>query len=80
MRKRKIALSSMKNIQSGIVLEIKGGGGMCTKLESLGIRIGSKIKKKSALIFLGPVIVSVGNTEIAIGYGMASRIFVEVDG
>lgn len=79
MIKGRVALSEMKNTQSGIVLAINGGGGMCTRLEALGIRVGSRIKKKSALIGLGPVIASVGNTEIAIGYGMASRIFVEVD-
>jgi len=79
MQKRRLALSAMKNTQSGIVVSINGGGGMCKRLEALGIRIGSRIKKKSAFIGFGPVIVSVGNTEIAIGHGMTSRIFVEVD-
>lgn len=79
MQKRKLALSDMKNTQSGIVAAIKGGRVMCTRLEALGIRVGSRIKKKSALIGCGPVIVLVGNTEIAIGHGMALRIFVEVD-
>lgn len=79
MQKRRLALTAMNNIQSGIVTTISGGGGMCMRLEALGIRVGSRIKKKSALIGSGPVIVSVGNTEIAIGHGMASRIFVEVD-
>ena len=69
----------MKNLQSGVVVAINGGGGMCTRLEALGIRIGSRIVKKSAQIGFGPVIVLVGNTEIAIGHGMTSRIFVEVD-
>lgn len=78
MQKRKLSLSAMKNTQSGIVAAINGGGGMCTRLEALGIRVGSQIIKKSALIGFGPVIVLVGNTEIAIGHGMASRILVEV--
>lgn len=79
MKKGRLALSAMKNTQYGIVVSINGGVGMCTRLEALGIRTGSRIKKKSSLIGFGPVIVSVGNTEIAIGHGMASRIFVEVD-
>ena len=79
MEKRRLALSVMKTSQSGMVMEINGGGGMCTRLEALGIRIGSIIIKKSAQMRFGPVIVSVGNTEIAIGHGMAARIFVEVD-
>ncbi|MDI6706263.1 MAG: FeoA family protein [Bacillota bacterium] len=69
----------MKNSQSGILAAINGGVGMRTRLEALGIRVGARIQKKSALAGFGPVIASVGNTEIAIGYGMASRIFVEVD-
>ncbi len=79
MQKRKAALYMMKNFQPGIVIEISGGRGMCTRLEALGIRIGSKIIKKSALLGFGPVIVLVGNTEIAVGHGMAVRIFVEVE-
>lgn len=79
MQKRRLSLSVMKNTQSGIVVAINGGRGMCTRLEALGIRVGSRTKKKSALIGSGPVIVSVGNTEIAVGHGMASRIFVEVN-
>lgn len=79
MQKQRLSLSTMKNMQFGIVIVINGGGEMRKRLEALGIRVGSKIIKKSALIGFGPVIVSVGNTEIAIGHGMASRIFVEVD-
>jgi len=79
MQKEKLRLSMMKNMQSGIVVAINGGGGMCKRLEALGIRLGSRIKKKSALVGFGPTIVSIGNTEIAIGHGMAVRIFVEVD-
>lgn len=78
MQKQRVSLSMMKNSQSGIVTTINGGVEMRKRLEVLGIRIGSIIKKKSVLIGFGPVIVSVGNTEIAIGHGMASRIFVEV--
>lgn len=77
---QKITLISMKNAQSGIVVAVKGGKGMINKLESLGIRLGVRITKKSAVIGGGPVIIGVGNTELAIGHGMASRILVEVDG
>ncbi|MFZ7120873.1 MAG: FeoA family protein [Eubacteriaceae bacterium] len=79
IQKQQLTLSMMKNSQSGVIVQINGGRGMCTRLEALGIRVGSTIKKKNALIGFGPVIVSVGNTEIAIGHGMASKILVEVD-
>lgn len=79
LSKRRAVLSSMKNGQSGVIVEIGGGKGMRTRLEALGVRVGSKIKKKSGFFRGGPVIVSVGNTDVAIGFGMASRILVEVD-
>ena len=78
-QKQRLALNAMKNEQFGTVVAINSGGGMRTRLDALGIHVGSKIKKKSSMIGSGPVIVLVGNTEIAIGYGMASKIFVEVD-
>lgn len=78
MKNHKLALSSMKNMQSGTVMAIQGGGEMNRRLEALGIHEGSKVTKKSAMLGFGPVIVAVGNTEIAIGHCMASKIFVEV--
>jgi len=80
MYKRRLTLATMKNKQSGVVVAIHGGMGLRTRLEAIGIPVGSLIiKKSSSLLGAGPVIVMVGNTEIAIGHGMASRIFVEVD-
>lgn len=79
MQKRRMALSKMKNLQTGVVIAIGGGAGVSARLEALGIREGTVIKKKSTQIGAGPVIVAVGNAEIAIGHGMTSRIFVEVD-
>lgn len=76
---KRITLVSMSNGQSGIIYAIRGGRGMTTRLEALGVRIGAEIIKKSSLMRGGPVIIAVGNTEIAIGYGMASKIIVEVN-
>lgn len=75
----RLILSAMKNGQSGKVVAINGGLAMRGRLEALGLRINSRITKKSGFFKSGPVIVSVGNTDVAIGYGMASRILVEVE-
>ncbi len=74
-----IILASMKNGQSGIVSGINGGMGMISKLEGMGIHKGARIIKKSTIFGGGPVVVMVGNTEVAMGYGMARKIIVEVD-
>ena len=59
------------------VVEIHGGHRMRRRLETLGIRTGCEIQKVSSHILRGPVIVRIGNTRAAIGYGMAKKIIVE---
>ncbi len=75
----RMPISELKENQGGVVVDIDGGDGMKSKLESLGIRKGVRIMKKSALIGKGPVIVQVGLSEVAMGYGIAARVFVEVE-
>ncbi len=73
-----IDLAQMDAGQSGKVITMHGGRGMTAKLEALGIRPGVVITKVSGQIMRGPVIVRVGNTQIAIGFGMARRVIVEI--
>ncbi|MFH1710209.1 MAG: FeoA family protein [bacterium] len=75
---KKIALTQMKSGQSGVVAEVLGGYGIARRLEALGIRTGQKITKISGMIMRGPITILVGQTHIGIGFGMASRIIVEV--
>ncbi len=76
--RKKILVCDMKNGDEGTVVEIYGGIGIISRLESLGVRKGVKVIKKSALIARGPVVIALRGAEIAMGHGMASRIFVEV--
>ncbi len=73
-----IPLTDLDEGESGKVIEVAGGGGIHQKLDALGIRVGIQIKKISSLMLMGPVVVAVGNTQIAIGRGMANKIMVEV--
>ncbi len=73
-----IPLTSMESGAKGKVIEIQGGRGLCARLNAMGIRPGVRITKISGQIMRGPVIISVGASQIAIGFGMASRVFVEV--
>ena len=74
-----LALSMMRLGQKGIVHRIVGGRGLAARLSALGIRPGVEIGKHSALLRHGPVIVTVGTGEVAVGYQIAARIMVEVD-
>ena len=74
-----VSLVDMKRGQEGVVVGIEGGIGATSRIQNMGIRVGKKIKKESDFRG-GPQRVLVDNFRIAIGFGMASKISVEVDG
>ena len=74
----RILLTAMQTGQTGRVIQIQGGRGMIGRLEVLGIRIGRELRKVSSQFMRGPVVLEVGNTQVAVGVGMASKILLEV--
>ena len=75
-----IDLTQLRPGEEGTVMDIQGGMGLMRKLASLGIRPGVKVRKVSSQFMRGPVTIRIGNTQVAIGFGMARRIIVEVKG
>lgn len=65
--------------QNGRVVYVEGGVGLVSRLGAMGIRPGRKITKLSSMLMRGPVTAQVGSTRLAIGFGMASKITVELD-
>jgi len=63
----------------GAVVSIEGGHQLHNRLEALGIRSGKKIRKVSSAFMRGPSILEVDGCNIAIGYGMATRILIKTD-
>ncbi len=74
MKKR---LVDMKNGEVGIISEMVGGRGMLSRLHSMGIRCGKKVKKVSSQPLGGPVALEIDKFCVAIGRGMARRIMVD---
>ncbi len=74
-----VTLRRMQSGRSGKVVEIQGGHGLVNRLSALGIRPGKKITKVSSMLMRGPVTIQSGNTRIAVGFGMANKIIVELD-
>ena len=74
-----ITLCQMQAGQSGTVVRIEGGLGLVNRLSALGIRPGKKITKVSSMLMRGPITVQLGSSQLAIGFGMASKIIVELD-
>jgi len=73
-----IPFTAMAPGQGGVVVQIQGGRGMTRRLNAVGIYPGVHAIKRSAQPLRGPVEIQVGGTTLAIGFGMARRILVEV--
>jgi ferrous iron transport protein A len=76
--KKNVPLSRLEAGQSGKIVQIQGGPGMINRLSALGIRPGKRVTKVSSMFMRGPVTIQVGNAQVAIGFGMAKRILVEL--
>jgi len=76
---KQIALNQMEAGQSGKVIQIQGGHSLINRLNALGVRPGQRVSKISSMFMRGPVTIQVGNAQVAIGFGMARRIMVELD-
>jgi len=72
-------LIDLKAGEKGKIVSIRGGYGFIERLNSLGIRENIEIEKVSDIFFSGPVVIKISNMEIALGRGMASKVFVETE-
>ena len=72
-------LNDLRSGEDGKITQINGGVGMVNRLAALGVRPGTRITKLNSGLMQGPVTVEVNRTQIAIGFGMAARILVEVE-
>ena len=75
---KKVTLTQMQTDKSGVVAQIQGGHGVVNRLNALGVRSGKRITKISSMIMRGPVTIEVDGAQVAIGFGMARRIIVEL--
>ena len=76
--KKEVSVARMKDGQHGVVVRIEGGHGLTDRLNALGIMAGKKITRVGAMMMRGPVTVKVGNCQVAMGFGMASKVIVEL--
>ena len=74
-----VTLRQMQLGQKGKVAQIQGGFRLVNRLNALGVRPGTRITKLSSMIMRGPVTIQSGNTQLAVGFGMANKIIVELD-
>lgn len=74
-----VTVNQMHAGQSGRVVQVSGGRRMSTHLQALGIMPGKIVTKVSSAFMRGPVVIVVDRAQVAIGFGMASRIIVALN-
>jgi len=89
MHGKNISLANLKEGKTGKIISIHGGyhggfhggqhgfHGLKRKLNVLGIREGQIVRVDSKQPLMGPITITVGNSQMTIGRGMAHKIFVE---
>lgn len=70
-------LSDLSLGNTGRITQVVGGRGFQQKLAMMGIREGSTITVKKSAFSGGPVVIEVDRNSVAIGRGMAQKIYVE---
>jgi len=77
--RKQVTLVQMQRGHSGIVVQIQGGHGVVNRLGALGIIPGKRITKISSMLMRGPITIEVDRVQVAIGFGMADKVIVELD-
>lgn len=73
-----ISLAELTTGERGRIVRFEGGWGFQARLEALGLRENKTVQKVANQPLRGPVVVEVDGCRIAIGRGMAAKVFVEV--
>ncbi len=71
-----MSLSDLKENEKAKIVKIQGGIGLTQRLMDLGLTHGTVVQVVRNF-GRGPIIVSVRNTNIALGRGIARKIWVE---
>jgi ferrous iron transport protein A len=77
--KNKILLTKVVDKKKVRIVEVPSGALIQRRLMGMGIYPGREIVKLGHFILKGPVTIKVGRSVVALGHGMANKIFVEVD-
>ena len=73
-----ISLTDIKDGQTGIIVSINGGKISSKRLADLGLTPGKVIKIIRKTLFSGPVQIEVSGSRLVLGWGLASKIIIEL--
>jgi Fe2+ transport system protein FeoA len=63
--------------ETGVITHAFGGCGLVRRLAEMGLTPGVEVKLLRKCSFCGPVEVEVRGVALALGYGIASKVFVK---
>jgi len=82
-KRSKVPLTALKKCESGTVASIGAGhgrgGGFEKRLMDMGLTPGTTVTVVKSAPFHGPFEILVRGSRLALGRGMAERIFVEIE-
>ncbi|MEO2151954.1 MAG: FeoA family protein [Thermococcus sp.] len=70
-----VPLLSLAPGERGVVVDLRGGPNFRSRLYAMGLAPGAIVRVLESYP-RGPIILEVGGTRLALGKGMASRVFV----
>lgn len=71
------SLTSLCEGEKGIIIRAIGGFGLIRRLAEMGLTPGVEVRLLKKCPFHGPVEVEVRGVTLALGYGVASKVFVK---
>lgn len=71
-------LDKLKPGQTGMIYQLPAGRRAQQRLKEMGLRAGMTISVRHRIPLRGPVIIMVGQTQIALGHGMAGKIKIKL--
>lgn len=74
---RIVSLTSLPEGAKGVIAHAIGGFGLIRRLAEMGLTPGVEVTLTKKCPFRGPVEVEVRGVALALGYGVASKIFVK---
>jgi len=72
-------LSNLKPSEEATVAFVRGGRAACQRIVDMGLCPGTRVRVVNAAPFHGPIEVSVRDTVLALGRGLAAQVYVELE-
>jgi Fe2+ transport system protein FeoA len=77
-KKSEITLNELEDGQIANIISVLGGKMLTKRLADLGITSGTEVKVIRRTLFSGPVQVEVAGSRLVLGWGLVSKIMVEL--